>query len=111
MFLLLSILSVSARFTPCLIERYGGGAKATEYFIAKATELVPIEMYKASLDRTQAFFLLAIADWGNGNKNRSSVSTRTRLDPLEIELIQIQTHMGLAIASMLLLAPYPGDSR
>ncbi|KAH7409581.1 hypothetical protein BKA64DRAFT_571596 [Cadophora sp. MPI-SDFR-AT-0126] len=79
-FLLLSILSVSARFTPCLIERYGGGAKATEYFIAKATELVPFEMYKSSLDRTQALFLLAIADWGNGNKNRSS------------------THMGLAIA-------------
>ncbi|KAG4433496.1 hypothetical protein IFR05_011034 [Cadophora sp. M221] len=79
-FLLLSILSVSARFTPCLIERYGGGAKATEYFIAKATQLVPHEMYKSSLDRTQALFLLAIADWGNGNKNRSS------------------THMGLAIA-------------
>ncbi|KAH7308745.1 hypothetical protein BKA65DRAFT_559625 [Rhexocercosporidium sp. MPI-PUGE-AT-0058] len=79
-FLLLSILSVSARFTPCIIERYGGNAEATEYFIARATELVPHEMYKSSLDRTQALFLLSIADWGNGNKNRSS------------------THMGLAIA-------------
>lgn len=73
LFLLLSILSVSARFTPCLIERYGGGANATEYFIKKATEMVPSEMYKSSLDRTQALFLLAIADWGNGNKDRSSV--------------------------------------
>ena len=73
LFLLLSILSVSARFTPSLIERYGSGAKASEYFIAKATEMVPVEMYKSSLDRTQALFLLAIADWGNGNKDRSSV--------------------------------------
>lgn len=64
---------MSARFTPSLVARYGSRGKASEYFITKATEMVPVEMYKSSLDRTQALFLLAIADWGNGNKVRSSV--------------------------------------
>jgi hypothetical protein len=85
-FLLLSILSVSARFTPSLVQRYRGGAKATEYFITQAARLVPDEMYRPTLDRTQAFFLLAIAEWGNGDKDRCSVRTRTspRIDSLII---------------------------
>ncbi|KAF4840914.1 putative transcriptional regulatory protein [Colletotrichum siamense] len=30
-------------------------------------------MYRPSLDNTQAFFLLAIAEWGNGDRDRSSM--------------------------------------
>lgn len=81
-FLLLSLLSVSARFTPSLVQRYRGGAKATEYFMSQAASLVPQEMYRPSLDRTQAFFLLGIAEWGNGDKDRSAVclnSSRTNI--------------------------------
>lgn len=73
MFLLLSILSVSARFTASLVRRYGGAVKAAEVFMARAASLVPEEMYKPTLERTQAFFLLGIAEWGNGDRDRSFV--------------------------------------
>jgi hypothetical protein len=35
-FLLMSMLSLSARFTPSLSTRYGGPCKASDYFSAKA---------------------------------------------------------------------------
>lgn len=72
-FLLSCILSVSARFTPSLIRRYGGTVPATENFLQIARAMAPAEMYKPSLDRTQGFFLLAISEWGNGDKERSSM--------------------------------------
>lgn len=72
-FLLLSVLSVSARFTPSLIARYGDGLKAAELFMGRAAKLVPEEMYKPTLERIQAFFLLAIAEWGKGDKTASNI--------------------------------------
>lgn len=78
-FLLLSILSISARFTPNLVMRYGSGGKATEIFLQRAGGLVFGNMYEPSLEAIQAFFLLSIAEWGNGEKHRSSM------------------HMGIAI--------------
>ncbi|TVY92902.1 hypothetical protein LAWI1_G001931 [Lachnellula willkommii] len=71
-FLLLSILSVSARFTKCLIERYGDASKATNYFIMKASDLLPSEIYNPNLERTQALFLLGISEWTQGNRTRSA---------------------------------------
>ncbi|KAK7749633.1 hypothetical protein SLS53_000211 [Cytospora paraplurivora] len=86
-FLLSCILTVSARFTQCLVQRYGGSGRATDNFLRIARAMVPAEMYEPTLERTQAFFLLAIAEWGNGDKDRSSI------------------HMGIAVrmASMLKL--------
>lgn len=86
-FLLSCILSISARFTQVLVQRYGGSGRATENFLRIARTMVPAEMYEPSLERTQAFFLLAISEWGNGDKDRSSV------------------HMGIAVrmAAMLKL--------
>lgn len=72
-FLLSSILSVSARFTPSLVRRYGSSTRATENFLQIARAMAPAEMYKPSLDRAQGFFLLAISEWGNGEKERSSM--------------------------------------
>lgn len=72
-FLLSCILSISARFTPSLVRRYGGSVRATENFLQIARTLASAEMYKPSLERTQGFFLLAIAEWGNGDKERSSM--------------------------------------
>jgi len=72
-FLLLSMLSVSARFTPCLIDRYGGHDKAGEHFLGCAAKMVEEEMFEPTLERAQAFFLLGIAEWGKGNRNRSAV--------------------------------------
>lgn len=72
-FLLVCILGISARFTPALVRRYGSPSEATEIFMAMASRMVSTEMYKPSLERIQAFFLLAIAQWGNGEKDRSSV--------------------------------------
>lgn len=72
-FFLLAVLSVSARFTPSLIERYGDGLKAAEIFLDRAAALVVEEMYTPTLERTQAFFLLAIAEWGKGEKASSNI--------------------------------------
>jgi hypothetical protein len=72
-FFLLSILSVSARFTPSLIRRYGDGLKAAEVFMDRAVGLVSEEMYFPTIERTQAFFLLAISEWGKGDKTSSNI--------------------------------------
>ena len=72
-FLLSCILSISARFTPPLVRRYGSADKATNYFLEVSKGMVAAEMYRPSLERIQAFFLLAISQWGNGDRDRSSM--------------------------------------
>lgn len=73
-FLLLSILSISARFTPSLVDRYGGGMKAAETFMDRASAVALSELYQTpTLERCQAFYLLSIAQQGNGYKNKSYV--------------------------------------
>ena len=78
-FLIFSILSVSCRFTPCLIRRYGSSQAASEYFMHHASLLVPSCMYDPTLENVQAFLLLALSQWGHGDKVRSSVGTIARL--------------------------------
>lgn len=78
LFLILSILSVSCRFTPCLLRRYGSSQAASEYFMEQASALVPDSMYDPSLENAQAFLLLALAQWGHGDKVRSSVGQDKR---------------------------------
>lgn len=72
-FLLLAILSLSARFAPTLVARYGGKAGATNLFLRRAYALLPDELFSPSVQRAQAFFLLATAEWGNGEGERSSM--------------------------------------
>ncbi len=72
-FLLCCILSISSRFTPGLVQRYGSKAAATDYFLQLAQRMAPSEMYSPSLERVQAFFLLSIAEWGNGDRDRSAM--------------------------------------
>ncbi|KAK0387863.1 hypothetical protein NLU13_4108 [Sarocladium strictum] len=72
-FLICCILSISARFTPSLTKRYGGAREATDHFLEVSRLMVPGEMYKSSLERLQAFFLLSISQWGNGDRERSSI--------------------------------------
>ncbi len=74
--LLLVILSISARFTPSLVERYGHEVKAAELFMERAQDTAMREIYlEPTLERCQGFFLLAISQQGSGYKNRSSVRT------------------------------------
>ncbi|KAH8646815.1 fungal-specific transcription factor domain-containing protein, partial [Xylariales sp. PMI_506] len=72
-FLLFSILSVSARFTPCLVKRYQGGPNATQVFLERATCLIQEQMFHPTLDSIQGFFLMSIAEWGNGEKHKSLI--------------------------------------
>ncbi|OIW32648.1 hypothetical protein CONLIGDRAFT_630305 [Coniochaeta ligniaria NRRL 30616] len=72
-FLLFGILSVSAPFTPSLVTRYRGGSNATQVFLSKASCFVREQMFVSSLESIQGFFLMSIAEWGNGDKNRSLV--------------------------------------
>ena len=74
LFLVLSILSISARFSPALKKRYGTGVKAAEFFMERAAAMAPEELYlEPTLERCQAFFLLSIAQQGNGIRNQSHV--------------------------------------
>lgn len=74
-FLLLGILSISARFTPVLVERYGDGMKAADTFMDRASAVALSELYQTpSLERCQAFYLLSIAQQGSGLKNRSYIN-------------------------------------
>jgi hypothetical protein len=80
-FFLLGILSVSARLTPALVERYGSAVKASETFMELASALAQSELYKEpTLERCQALYLLSIAQQGSGMKHKSSVSHPTLLD-------------------------------
>lgn len=73
-FLLLSILSISARLSPALSKRFGGGIDAAKYFMNRASSLAMGEIYETpSLERCQAFYLLSIAQQGSGDCNRSYV--------------------------------------
>ncbi|KAJ4298509.1 hypothetical protein N0V88_003539 [Collariella sp. IMI 366227] len=72
-FFLLGILSVSARLTPALVERYGSAVRASETFMEQASVMALNELYKEpTLERCQAFYLLSIAQQGSGLKHKSS---------------------------------------
>ncbi|KAI6370003.1 hypothetical protein MCOR25_004345 [Pyricularia grisea] len=71
-FLLLGIISISARFTPSLVKQYRTGIEASEVYIASASRLALKLLYdKPSLQTCQGFYLLSIAQQGSGLKNAS----------------------------------------
>ncbi|CAK7217398.1 hypothetical protein SBRCBS47491_003151 [Sporothrix bragantina] len=73
-FLLLSILSISARFTPELCARFrNDGKAAAEFFMDVAHVVTADQMWHTTLENTQAFFLLGMADWGRGARDRSAI--------------------------------------
>ncbi|GAP86614.1 putative related to general repressor of transcription [Rosellinia necatrix] len=74
-FLLLSILCISARFNKYFIRSYGDGLKAADEFMQKAQRLAINEIYlEPTLERCQAFYLLSIAEQGSGKSNTSYIS-------------------------------------
>ncbi|KAF4509886.1 hypothetical protein G6O67_001823 [Ophiocordyceps sinensis] len=75
LFLLLGILSISARLSPSLKARYGTGVRAAEFFIERASDMAIGEVYQEpTLERCQAFYLLSIAQQGNGLRNKSYIN-------------------------------------
>ncbi|KAM5348792.1 hypothetical protein ACJ41O_008615 [Fusarium nematophilum] len=74
-FLVVSILSISARLSPTLAARYGSGMKAAEFFMERAAHLAYGELYEEpTLERCQAFYLLSIAQQGSGWRNKSYIN-------------------------------------
>ncbi|RKK67881.1 hypothetical protein BFJ69_g14099 [Fusarium oxysporum] len=75
-FLVVSILSISARLSRPLSRRYGSGIKASEFFMERATGIALGEIFptKNTLENCQAFYLLSIAQQGNGLKDESHTS-------------------------------------
>ncbi|KAH8890559.1 hypothetical protein GQ53DRAFT_590443, partial [Thozetella sp. PMI_491] len=73
-FLLLSMLTISARFTPDLCARFGDGKTASEFFMDIAHVMIAEEMWNICLENAQAFFLLGMADWGRGDRERSAIN-------------------------------------
>jgi hypothetical protein len=79
LFLLLSILSISARLSPALTKRYGTGVAAAEFFMDRAAAMAMRELYQEpTLERCQGFYLLSIAQQGNGIRNQSHVCVGPR---------------------------------
>ncbi|TWU75141.1 hypothetical protein ED733_003197 [Metarhizium rileyi] len=75
LFLLLSILSISARLSPAFKVRYGNGVKAAEYFMERASSIALEEVYQEpTLERCQAYYLLSIAQQGSGERNKSYIN-------------------------------------
>ncbi|KAK6202189.1 hypothetical protein LQW54_008981 [Pestalotiopsis sp. IQ-011] len=74
-FLLLSILSISARFNRKIQARYGDSQKAVDWFMKSAERLAMNELYQQpTLERCQAFLLLSIAQQGCGMSNSSYIN-------------------------------------
>ncbi|KAI1870867.1 uncharacterized protein JN550_005013 [Neoarthrinium moseri] len=74
-FLLLSILSISAKFNKKIQMRYGASQRAVEWFMRSAERLALNELYQQpTLERCQAFLLLSIAQQGNGMTNSSYIN-------------------------------------
>lgn len=73
-FLLLSMLGISGRFAPELCQRFGTSQGASEFFMDIARIMIADEMWKPCLENTQAFFLLGMADWGRGDRERSAIN-------------------------------------
>jgi hypothetical protein len=77
-FLLLSILSISARFNKKIQLIYGSSQNAVDWFMKRAEELAINELYQSpTLEGCQAFLLLSIAQQGNGKSNSSYVGRPT----------------------------------
>ncbi|GJN87602.1 hypothetical protein Rhopal_000557-T1 [Rhodotorula paludigena] len=72
-FLLLSMLAISARFTPSLAAKHGSPFRAAEHYASKAHALILGELVEPSIDRVQALYLLGIHDFGNGTAFRSKL--------------------------------------
>ncbi|WVR00390.1 hypothetical protein IAU59_007533 [Kwoniella sp. CBS 9459] len=70
-FLLLAICSIAAPFTPSLVSRYKGKKRATDFFLSRADRLLGKEMVEPSLERAQAFLLLGVTEWGQGNGSKA----------------------------------------
>ncbi|KAI3527351.1 hypothetical protein CSPX01_17038 [Colletotrichum filicis] len=74
-FLVLGILSVSARFSPALAQRYHGEMEAVDFFMERASSLALNELYQEpTLERCQAFYLLSLAQQGGGMRNKSYIN-------------------------------------
>lgn len=88
-FLVVSILSISARLSRPLSRRYGSGIKASEFFMKRATEIALGEIFptKNTLENCQAFYLLSIAQQGNGLKDESHVRVEDLNNRLITDLI------------------------
>ncbi|KAI5476187.1 hypothetical protein MNV49_000348 [Pseudohyphozyma bogoriensis] len=72
LFLLLSILTVSARFAPSLVKRFGDAQAATEFYRQKAREMMGAEMLRPSVQNCQAFFILSAHEWGSSSADLES---------------------------------------
>ncbi|KAH8662041.1 fungal-specific transcription factor domain-containing protein [Xylariales sp. PMI_506] len=74
-FLLLSMLSISARFNKHIQGPHGTSQRAVDYFTRSAESLAINELYQQpTLERCQAFLLLSIAQQGSGLTNSSYIN-------------------------------------
>ncbi|GAA5828315.1 hypothetical protein JCM11251_006192 [Rhodosporidiobolus azoricus] len=86
-FLLLAMLSVSARFAEGLVRRHGTPSGASAFYAEKAMNMVLGELVSPTLERVQGLYMLAISDFGHGNAFRSRMFqslARQMAEPLKL---------------------------
>lgn len=100
-FWLMSLLSIAARWTPSLVERFGkgNGVEAAHHFMERASNLALFEIYQEpTLERLQSFYLLSIAQQGSGHAHSSYVSRKLSKNILVAVLMLSVAKINLGIA-------------
>ena len=97
-FLLLSILSVSARLSPQLRARYGDGLTASQFFMDRAQRIAEKEVYaEPLLERCQAYYVLSMAqeahDLGKHSRVSSSIAGHKVCKPADFKDKHGNCHM------------------
>ena len=70
-FLFAAVLTISARYTTEVIEAFGTPEQATDYFTGMAQDQAELLQDDDSIECAQAFLLLAVTEWSQGNLQRS----------------------------------------
>lgn len=72
-FLLLAMLSVSARLTPSLLSYFGSIPEATNFFLSRTHAYLADGLAAPTLERVQALYILSLAESAEGNSFRAQM--------------------------------------
>ena len=91
-FLLASMLALSARLTPPVVNYFGSSRDATRFFLSRAHNLLVDALHAPSLERIQALYLLSFAESVERNTYRAKVMlelARSMAATLELDKVRV----------------------
>lgn len=100
-FLLASMLALSARLTPAVVNYFGSSSDATQFFLSRAHNLLVDELHAPWLDRIQALYLLSLAESVERNTYRARVMlelARSMAATLELDKVGVdETEVAVSV--------------